>query len=164
MAQREERTRFELKPTGLEGLLFLTVLVLILLASLVYIAITYGGKVFYMSIPFVFLLGLWILFYLPYKLYLHFTHSVDMVVFDEKGISIQNKKIEIYEYYPWTQVTDLFVNKKDHDEKPEEFTFITTEKVQTVSLTLYNTIFTSKEALWEKINSIYTKFGEASSE
>jgi hypothetical protein len=154
--------RVELKPRGIEELLFLAFAVVLVFSVLLFMAIDYGSKWFYMSIPFVALLGIWLIIYFPYKLYIYLTRAIDTVVFDEKGIYIQNKRVDVFEYYPWTNITDLFINKEDLDKKPEEITFITVDKVQTISLKLYNTIFTSTEDLWDKINEIYSQHCDAS--
>lgn len=99
LEDNKESPHFELKPAAIEDLLFLTLLLTILLTRLIYMAIDYGGKFFYTSIPFIALLGIWLILYLPYKLYLYFTCSIDTVIFDEKGICIQNKKVEVIEYH-----------------------------------------------------------------
>ncbi|NHK31394.1 MAG: hypothetical protein FK730_08590 [Asgard group archaeon] len=163
MEENKESHRFELKPAGIEGLMFITLIVVILLAGLIFIATDYGSKWFYMSIPFAVLLGLWLILYLPYKLYLHLITSIDTITFDEKGICIQNKKVEIIEYHSWSNITDLFVNKEDHDKKPEEISFITTDTARTINLKLYNTIFTTTEEIWEKITNIYELYNESDS-
>ena len=160
LEENKEETRYVLKPAGIEGLLFLTLIAIVLLVGLLYMGIDYGGKFFYTAIPFVVLLGLWLILYFPYKLYLHLTTSIDTVIFDEKGICIQNKKIEVIEYHSWSKITDLFVNKEDHEKKPEEISFITTETARTINLKLYNTLFTNTEEIWEKINDIYKIYNE----
>ena len=158
MEDNEESARFELKPPGIEGLLFLTSVVIILLAGLIYMAIDYGGKFFYTAIPFIVLLGFWLFLYFPYKIYIHFTRSIDTIIFNEKGVCIQNKKVELLEYHSWSTITDLFVNKRDPDKKPEEVSFITTETARTINLKLYNTIFISTEEIWKKIFNIYNVY------
>ena len=161
LEENKNTHRFELKPAGIEGLLFLTLVAIVILAGLIFMAADYGGKFFYTSIPFIVLLGLWLILYLPYKLYLRLTSSIDTVIFDEKGICIQNKKVEIIEYHSWSKINDLFVNKEDHDNKPEEISFITTETARTINLKLYNTVFTTTEEIWEKINTIYNIYNES---
>jgi hypothetical protein len=163
LEENKQSIRFELKPAGIEGLLFLTLVAVVLLAGLLFMAIDYGGKWFYMFIPFIVLLGLWLILYLPYKLYLQFTTSIDTIIFDEKGICIQNKKVEIIEYHSWSKITDLFINKEDHDKKPEEISFITTDTARTINLKLYNTVFTNTEEIWEKIANIYNLYNESNS-
>ncbi|NHJ40350.1 MAG: hypothetical protein FK731_09990 [Asgard group archaeon] len=160
MEDYKESPSYELKPSGIESLLFITLIVILLLSGLIYMALDYGGKFFYTSLPFIVLLGFWLVLYFPYKLYIYFTHSIDTIIFDDKGICIQNKKVEFIEYHSWPSITDFFVNKEDHDKKPEEISFITKETARTINLKLYNTIFTSTEEIWKKINNIYNNYNE----
>jgi hypothetical protein len=163
LEENKEIHRYELKPAGIGGLLFLTLVVIVLPAGLIFMTTDYGSKWFYISIPFIVLLGLWLILYLPYKLYLRLTSSIDTIIFDEKGICIQNKKVEIIEYHSWSKITDLFINKEDHDKKPEEISFITTDTARTINLKLYNTVFVNTEEIWDKITKIYNLYKEPNS-
>lgn len=147
----------ELRPSGLGETITVAIVGLLLMAFLLYIGFTLKYKALTLTVPFVAFIGLWLLLYIPYRIYSHLTKSIDILTFTETGLIIHNKKFNILETLPWSEIIDIIITKKDSDEKPEEITVICKNRAEKINLKLYHTIFTSTDAIWQKIVNIYEK-------
>ncbi|NPE10037.1 MAG: hypothetical protein GNW80_17285 [Asgard group archaeon] len=157
MSTKESPRSLELRPSGIGETIIVAIVGLLLIAFLLYIGITMKYKALVLTVPFAAFIGLWLLLYIPYKIYSYMTKSIDVLTFTDVGIVIHNKKHNILETIAWTEIIDIIITKVDNDDKPEEITIICNNRAEKINLKLYHTIFTSTEAIWEKIINIYEK-------
>ena len=157
MSVKESPRYLELKPSGIGETIIVAVIGLLLIAFLLYIGLTIKYKALVLTVPFAVFIGLWLLLYIPYKIYSYMTKSIDVLTFTDVGIIIHNKKLNILETISWSEIIDIIITKVDSDNKPEEITIICNNLAEKINLKLYHTIFTSTEAIWEKIVNIYEK-------
>ncbi|MBK5113122.1 MAG: hypothetical protein KGD59_02645 [Candidatus Heimdallarchaeota archaeon] len=160
MSTSENPRYLELRPSGIGETIAIAIIGLLLMALLLYIGITMKFKALVIVIPFVSLIGLWLLLYIPYRIYSHITKSIDILAFTSAGIVIHNKKFNILENISWSEIIDIIITKVDNDAKPEEVTVICLNRAEKINLKLYHTIFTSTENIWQKIVNIYEKHKE----
>jgi hypothetical protein len=85
------------------------------------------------------------------------TKSIDILTFTNTGLVIHNKKFNILETISWAEIIDIIITKVDSDDKPEEITVICKNRTEKINLKLYHTMFTSTDAIWQKIVNIYEK-------
>ena len=157
MSTKESPRSLELRPTGIGETIIVAIVGLSLIAFLLYIGITMKYKALIITVPFASFIGLWLLLYIPYKIYSYMTKSIDVLTFTDVGIVIHNKKHNILVTMSWVEIIDIIITKVDDDDKPEEITIICNNQAEKINLKLYHTIFTSTEAIWEKIVNIYEK-------
>ncbi len=157
MSTKESPRYLELKQTGIGETIIVAVIGLLLIAFLLYIGLTIKYNVLVLTVPFAVFIGLWLLLYIPYRIYSYMTKSIDVLTFTDVGIVIHNKKLNILETLSWVEIIDIIITKVDNDNKPEEITIICNNRAEKINLKLYHTIFTSTEAIWEKIVNIYEK-------
>jgi len=155
MSTKENPRYLELRPSGIGETITVAIIGLLLMAFLLYIGLTLKYKSLVITVPFVVLIGLWLLLYIPYRIYSYMTKSIDVLTFTDVGIVIHNKKLNIQESISWSEIIDIIITKVDSDAKPEEITIICNNRAEKINLKLYHTIFTSTEAIWEKIVNIY---------
>lgn len=157
MSTKESPRYLELRPSGIGETITVAIIGLLLMAFLLYIGLTLKYQVLIISVPFVVLIGLWLVLYIPYRIYFYMTKSIDVLTFTDVGIVIHNKKLDILETISWSEIIDIIITKVDSDVQPEEIMIICKNRAEKINLKLYHTIFTSTEALWEKIVNIYEK-------
>ncbi|NHJ32284.1 MAG: hypothetical protein FK732_05435 [Asgard group archaeon] len=157
MPTKENNHYFDLKPSGIGETITVAIVGSLVIVFLLYIGITLKYKALVLTVPFAVLIGLWLLLYIPYRIYSYITKSIDVLSFTETGIAIHNKKFNIHETIMWSEVIDIIISKADSDNKPEEITIVSKNRAEKINLKLYHTIFTSTEAIWEKIDNIYKK-------
>ncbi len=157
MSTKERPRSLELKPSGIGETIIVAVIGLLLIAFLLYIGLTIKYKALVLTVPFAVFIGLWLLLYIPYKIYSYMTKSIDVLTFTDVGIIIHNKKLNILETISWSEIIDIIITKVDSDNKLEEITIISNNRAEKINLKLYHTIFTSTEAIWNKIVNIYEK-------
>lgn len=157
MSTKERPRSLELKPSGIGETIIVVVIGLLLIAFLLYIGLTIKYKALVLTVPFAVFIGLWLLLYIPYKIYSYMTKSIDVLTFTDVGIIIHNKKLNILETIFWSEIIDIIITKVDSDNKLEEITIISNNRAEKINLKLYHTIFTSTEAIWNKIVNIYEK-------
>lgn len=157
MSTKESPRYLELRPSGIGETIIVAIIGLLLMTFLLYIGLIMKYKALMLTIPFSVFIGLWLLLYLPYKIYSFKTKSIDILTFTDVGIIIHNKKLDILETITWTEIIDIIITKVDGDSKPEEIAIISNNRAEKINLKLYHTIFTSTEAIWEKIVNIYEK-------
>ena len=157
MSTKESPRYLELKPTGIGETIIVAVIGLLLIAFLLYIGLTIKYKVLVLTVSFAVFIGLWLLLYIPYRIYSYMTKSIDFLTFTDVGIVIHNKKLNILETLSWAEIIDIIITKVDNDDNPEEITIICNNRAEKINIKLYQTIFTSTEAIWEKIVNIYEK-------
>lgn len=157
MSTKESPRYLELRPSGIGEIIIVAIVGLSLIAFLLYIGITIKYKALILTVPIAAFIGLWLLLYTPYKIYSYMTKSIDVLTFTDVGIVIHNKKLNILETISWVEIIDIIITKVDDDDKPEEITIISNNQAEKINLKLYHTMFTSTEAIWEKIVNIYEK-------
>ncbi len=155
MSTKEDLRYLELKPSGIGEIIVISVVGLALISFLLYIGISIKYKALVLTVPFAVFIGLWLLLYIPYRIYSHITKSIDVLTFTSVGIIIHNKKLNILETLKWSEIIDIIITKTDNDDKPEEITVICLNRAEKINLKLYHTMFTSTEILWQKIINIY---------
>jgi len=157
MSTKKEMRYLELKPSGIGEIIAISVVGLAVIGFLLYIGITMKYKALVLTVPFAVFIGLWLLLYIPYRIYSHITKSIDVLTFTSVGIIIHNKKLNVLETLKWSEIIDIIITKSDNDEKPEEITVICMNRAEKINLKLYHTMLTSTEMLWQKIVNIYEK-------
>lgn len=157
MSTKESPRSLELKPSGIGETIIIATIGLLLIVFLLYIGLTIKYNALVLTVPFAAFIGLWLLLYIPYKIYSYMTKSIDVLTFTDVGIVIHNKKLNILETISWIEIIDIIITKVDSDNKPEEITIISKNRAEKINLKLYHTIFTSTEAIWDKVVNIYEK-------
>ncbi|MCK5045860.1 MAG: hypothetical protein KAS22_04725, partial [Candidatus Heimdallarchaeota archaeon] len=75
MSTKESPRYLELKPTGIGETIIVAVIGLLLIAFLLYIGLTIKYKVLVLTVSFAVFIGLWLLLYIPYRIYSYMTKS-----------------------------------------------------------------------------------------
>jgi hypothetical protein len=165
MSNSDEQILLKLKPLRYFDLLIISLLTILfagLLFFLGYILPTMANYFCY-SIAALIVLGL--IFYDVVKIKIIRNGSIETITFTTNGIHFENSLIGLRELVNWSSVVDIVVIKVDEDDdqedeqkEPNKVVVLTPNNEECFFLSDYETIFTNRKTIWERIQEVQTIF------
>ena len=154
MPINESEKRIEIKPSGLlEAVVFLC-LGFITAFIIIYIGLKLGYTAIRVAIPFGVIIALFVIVLASHKFYIIYTGRINTIIFNEKGVIIQNVKHEVLTNYSWSEIEELELYSIGEDNTPKEISIKTNEHIEIINLDFYSSIIHSNQDLWDKIATI----------
>lgn len=156
-------SRLEIKPSGFFELFITMFLGIIFTTAAIIIGIKYDSvkiRIAYPAIGFVGLgfIGLGLIVFGIMRLIIILDDKTKAIIFTDNGVVFQNLKHDVLFSFQWKEIEDIIVSLRDSDKRPLEISIITSKKIERVDLKLYDTIFTTRVEIWEKISKFYEQY------
>ena len=156
-------SRLEIRPSGLFELFIILFLGLICIAAAIVIGIKFDSSEIRIALPasgFVGLglVGLGLIAFGIMRFIIILDDKTRAIIFTDSGIVFHNLKHDVLFSFKWEEIENIIISLRDSDKRPLEISIITTKKIEKVDLKLYDSIFTTRAEIWEKIDKFYEKY------
>ncbi|MHA1126343.1 MAG: hypothetical protein ACTSO7_11130 [Candidatus Heimdallarchaeota archaeon] len=164
MPNSEDQALLTLKPMGYFDLLITSVITLLFAGLLFFLGFMLPNMANYFCYPIAGLIIIGLILFDIVKVKTIREGRIETITFTKGGIRFENKISSLRESINWSSIVDIVVTKVDEEdeederENPNKIVVITPHAEEFFFLSHYETIFTNRKAIWERIQEIQSTF------